>query len=372
METEHIWDTRSFPVWESIAGIPLSLWMNNFVSEKTKRGKQISWRTNVTMKDLSKAAEIQIVTEVEDSSYERCLYIVGENTLVFGYRNHSDGFVNWWISGEPKDVEQTEKLLRDLAPPRKTKKKQEIPIVFWNMSANGPKALSRDIFVPKWSQITHNYNQNVREGLAHLVNGFEPSLGGQLILFHGIPGTGKTWSIRALMSEWREWCTGHYIVDPETFFGSRSDYMMDVLLDDDQYNYHGRKVKDGWKCLILEDTGELLSADAKQKTGQALSRLLNVVDGLIGQGLRVLLLVTTNDELSKLHPAVSRPGRCASEIKFGKLNQDEIREWYESQKKDQHEQIKSSANLAELYGEVEGFQKKHVGDHNRLGFAAVA
>ena len=48
--------------------------------------------------------------------------------------------------------------------------------------------------------------------------------------------------------------------------------------------------------------------DAKERTGQALSRFLNVVDGLIGQGLRLLVLVTSNEELGKLHPAVSRPG----------------------------------------------------------------
>ena len=41
-----------------------------------------------------------------------------------------------------------------------------------------------------------------------------------------------------------------------------------------------------------EDTGELLSADARERSGQGLSRFLNVVDGLIGQGLRVLVLVT--------------------------------------------------------------------------------
>ena len=36
---------------------------------------------------------------------------------------------------------------------------------------------------------------------------------------------------------------------------------------------------------MLEDTGELLDPDAKTVIGQGLSRFLNVVDGLIGQGL---------------------------------------------------------------------------------------
>ena len=80
-----------------------------------------------------------------------------------------------------------------------------------------------------------------------------------------------------------------------------------VILGDEDANEDNESK---WRILILEDTGELLAADAKAQAGQGLSRLLNVVDGIIGQGLRVLVLVTTNDELHQLHPAVARPGRC--------------------------------------------------------------
>ena len=41
---------------------------------------------------------------------------------------------------------------------------------------------------------------------------------------------------------------------------------------------------EAWRLLVLEDTGELLTPDAKTVIGQGLSRFLNVVDGLIGQG----------------------------------------------------------------------------------------
>src|SRR5438046_8444628 len=82
-----------------------------------------------------------------------------------------------------------------------------------------------------------------------------------------------------------------------------------------------------WRLLVLEDTGELLTPDAKSIIGQGLSRFLNVVDGLIGQGLRVLVLVTTNEELRRLHPAVARPGRCAANIEFTALPADEAAAW---------------------------------------------
>ena len=81
----------------------------------------------------------------------------------------------------------------------------------------------------------------------------------------------------------------------------------------------GERERPSWRLLVLEDTGELLSADVRAAAGPGLSRFLNVVDGLIGHGLRVLVLVTTNEEIGRLHPAVARPGRSAANVVFGRL-----------------------------------------------------
>ena len=150
---------------------------------------------------------------------------------------------------------------------------------------------------------------------------YRPDGRGQLILWYGDPGTGKTYSLRALGWQWREWCSFHYVTDPEMFFG-RPDYMLRVILEEDDDDEPQK-----WKLLVLEDTGELLAADAKAQTGQGLSRLLNVVDGIIGQGLRVIVLVTTNDDLRQLHPAVSRPGRCLAKVQFVPFTPHEAEEW---------------------------------------------
>jgi len=82
-----------------------------------------------------------------------------------------------------------------------------------------------------------------------------------------------------------------------------------------------------WNLLVVEDADELLRADARSASGQALSRLLNLADGFIGQGLDVLILLSTNERLGGLHPAVSRPGRCLSEIQFPRFSQQEAASW---------------------------------------------
>jgi hypothetical protein len=82
-----------------------------------------------------------------------------------------------------------------------------------------------------------------------------------------------------------------------------------------------------WRLLIVEDCDELISPGAKSVSGQALARLLNVTDGLLGHGRRLLVAITTNEPLSSLHPAVTRPGRCLAQIEVGRFSRAEARRW---------------------------------------------
>src|SRR5207249_5451400 len=117
--------------------------------------------------------------------------------------------------------------------------------------------------VAPWTGVAANYPSEVRVALARLVNGeWRPSSAGRLLLWYGPPGTGKTHALRALAWHWREWCATHYITDPEAFFGS-SEYMLDVLTTGEDDDEDGR-----WRLLVLEDTGELLTSDARARTGQ--------------------------------------------------------------------------------------------------------
>ena len=135
-----------------------------------------------------------------------------------------------------------------------------------------------------------------------------------------------------------------------------------VIAGEDDADYEDAEPP--WRLLVLEDTGELLTPDAKSVIGQGLSRFLNVVDGLIGQGLRVLVLVTTNEEIKALHPAVARPGRAAANIEFTPLSGDEAAAWLQGR------QITESPHrertLATLYAMLEG--RDPAGPETSIGF----
>jgi hypothetical protein len=243
----------------------------------------------------------------------------------------------------------------------------ELPVRFWTCGPHGASSVTRVIDVPGFEAIKQNYPSVVRARLGPLVSpGYEPPASGQLLLWYGPPGTGKTYALRALGWEWRRWCELHYVLDPEVFFGQRADYMVDVLLEgDERFGFDEDGPSDKWRLLVLEDTGELLAADAKERTGQGLSRLLNLVDGIVGQGLRVLVLVTTNEPIGRLHPAVARPGRCAARVEFAPFPAGEARDWLAAHGAEPA-QIEA-ATLAELFARLSG---EPIDPRPKVGFRA--
>jgi hypothetical protein len=258
----------------------------------------------------------------------------------------------------PERTDEIERWLRATFPAPEATERREIAVRFWSCSPHGAGCSSRAIAVPPLGEIEANYPTGVRDRLARLARPeFRAGDGGQLILWYGPPGTGKTYALRALGWEWREWCELHYVIDPEVFFGQRADYMIDVLLDEDEPLLNrgtAADIRPKWRLLVLEDTGELLAADAKHITGQGLSRLLNLVDGMVGQGLRVLVLVTTNEPLRRLHPAVARPGRCAARIEFEPFDEAEASAWLAA--RGVRGEGGGGLTLAHLFARVHGYE----------------
>jgi len=216
---------------------------------------------------------------------------------------------------------------------------ESVTIGFWHRNRHGAaRRVERSVAAVRWPAIRCNYARSVAAAFDQ-VAALEPEhLGGRLLMLHGPPGTGKTTALRALAHAWHRWCRVDFVLDPDELFGDIS-YLMNVLLDRDtddlddaadededaDHDRAGRRKR--WRLLVLEDCDELIHAGAKRSAGQALSRLLNLTDGVVGQGLDVLVCLTTTEDIHRLHPAVTRPGRCLAQLHVDRLPRAEALAW---------------------------------------------
>jgi hypothetical protein len=362
-------------------GTATALFLSRVIEGSIKHVRRDGWATSSRSLDTIGDALHRVVGDGSEQ-------VLAEQDGALFHVSLYSGWIHVQVAGDdPEHLTATLTSLKEQFPPPDPSSSHKVNVQFWTYGPHGPLSSFREVSVPEWPDLERNYAEPTRSGLDALMRNFTPAHGGQLILWHGEAGTGKTFALRALAWEWRDWCEFQYIVDPDSFFGEHADYLMSVLtqpgyaeMADPRVMHHmamsggfvgfGGHADDGdgaskaWRLLVLEDTGELLTPDAKSIIGQGLSRFLNVVDGLIGQGLRILVLVTTNEPIKTLHPAVARPGRCAANIEFLRLATDDANAWLE--RAGAQQRVERPSLLADLYALEAG---KKPGELPPAGFA---
>lgn len=161
------------------------------------------------------------------------------------------------------------------------------------------------------------------------------------------------------MRNWSPWCSSQYIADPERFFADPG-YITEVLtrpipLAGGPTFTTASNPDAQWRLLLAEDSDEYLRASARRDAGAGLGRLLNLADGVLGQRFRTLILLTTNEELHRVHPALTRPGRCLARVEFTRFSPTEARQWLPDDCSAPDQEL----TLAELY--------EHAGSLDRIG-----
>lgn len=225
-----------------------------------------------------------------------------------------------------------------------------VRVAFSYLDNSGDASItSRDIICPSWEEIKPNYPE-LGEHVESILNAKSPEDLGKFIFWHGKPGTGKSYLIRSLMREWKKDVDFIYVIDPERFFND-GGYMKEILVSnirnyaedmeatgpESEYDTADGIVEQRetpLKLFIIEDGLSFLLRQSRERETGAMSRLLNLTDGILGQGLRLLFLVTSNEDEEDIDPAFLRKGRCLQRLEFKPLTYDQAVKWVEDSGKE--------------------------------------
>jgi hypothetical protein len=247
------------------------------------------------------------------------LYARNAKTLLYLRWINKGGLTVFVSSQEDGVAQEVVDQITDQVPEAPVLEDDGVMLWLWHHNGMSGNSTSKKIKAPAWTEVERNYAGNAADPLAKTMKVEKPETGGKIILWHGSPGTGKTSAILTLMREWKGWCEFNYISDAEILFRNPS-YLMQVATSDDN----------NFRLVIAEDCDTFLRPDAQNDSNSGLGRLLNFSDGILGQGCNTLFLLTTNIRMDSLHPALTRPGRCFSQVEFPKFTHQEMVDWLPS------------------------------------------
>lgn len=160
----------------------------------------------------------------------------------------------------------------------------------------------KDVILPE----AYPFIKNLEEYIHDFVTGDET-----LLIFQGIPGTGKTRLIRHLLREMSKYykeensnnCYFGFTNNPELI--NNEEFYMHFLLDD---NYVG---------MILEDSDVNIKARKGLGDNATINKLLFASDGFIPHNKKIIL--STNLDVQNIDNAIVRSGRCYDFVQTRKL-----------------------------------------------------
>ena len=138
-----------------------------------------------------------------------------------------------------------------------------------------------------------------------------------IVLFHGIPGTGKTSYIRHLAKSLNDIGTRVLFI-PSAIFDKIGTPAFTEFMLNNFTNSNG-------VVFILEDAETLLKKRDDSSQADKVSNLLNLGDGIMNDLFKVQVIATFNTELQNIDTAFLRAGRLIARKEFKALKTEEAK-----------------------------------------------
>lgn len=160
-----------------------------------------------------------------------------------------------------------------------------------------------------------NYDPNIHAQIENVIRDLNSAVpSGRLSLFEGPPGSGKTFLIRGLVSEVKK---ATFIFIPPSMVPALGDPSLVGTLT----NLSSSSGGGGPVVLICEDADSILTKRAADNMA-AVSSLLNLTSGLMGDLLDIRVVATTNAKKTEMDEALVRSGRLNEYIQVQRLSDD--------------------------------------------------
>ncbi|MCX6200170.1 MAG: AAA family ATPase [Bacteroidetes bacterium] len=202
-------------------------------------------------------------------------------------------------------------------------------------------------------EVAKHYNDDLLPLHENILQGIGKRDNTGLILFHGIPGTGKSTYIRYLIH-----CQKKRVIflPPRLAGNLDSPELVNLLLENRN------------SILVIEDAEDLLvSRDTNNNSG--ISMLLNLTDGILGESLAIQVICTFNTHVSNIDKALLRKGRLMALYEFKALVPEKAKVLLEEIGVMDYLPEKAMT-LAELYNIQEDQFQFNSEKRNKIGFMA--
>lgn len=153
-----------------------------------------------------------------------------------------------------------------------------------------------------------HYNENFQAVSERVLDSLQSNNESGLVLFHGDPGTGKTTYLKYLL---------HTITKKKLIY-----LPPDLIEHLSAPNFISFMLSQASNSILLIEDAENVLRHREAGGNQAVSNILNISDGILGDVLRLQIVCTFNSALDDIDQALLRPGRLIAEYRFEKLKKD--------------------------------------------------
>lgn len=183
--------------------------------------------------------------------------------------------------------------------------------------------------------IDRQYNDDFKEVSKHIESTLSKKDGTTgIALLHGCPGSGKTTYLRYLIA-----------TIPKRIIYMPPD-LANQLGSPSFFNFIRQYSN---SILVIEDGENILRKRMEGEASPAISNLLNLSDGIMGDALNIQVLCTFNADIAEIDEALLRPGRLIANHYFGPLSVDKTKALVTHLYGEDSEPKKAEMTVAEIY-----------------------